>query len=503
MKPLVECVPNFSEGRRIEVIEAIIAAIRAVPGVALLDYSSDADHNRSVLTFVGVPDAVEAAAFAAIKTAASLINMDEHRGEHPRIGATDVVPFVPIRGVTMSECVQIARRLGQRVGEELGIPVYLYERAATRPDRENLANLRKGEYEGLREAIVSDPDRAPDFGPARLGSAGATVIGARAPLIAYNIYLNTDDVEIANRIARAIRHSSGGLRYAKALGLLVEGRAQVSINLTDYTHTPIHRVQELVRTEAGRHGCQIAFSELIGMIPEQALIDSARWYLQLDRFTEDQILEWKIARAESETLAPDDFIDRVASDDPTVGGGSTAALAGALSAALAAMVARTTLGKKKYADVETAMQAAIAESDALRAELARTIDADSAAFQQVMDAYRLDKGDPARAAAIQSALKHAAEVPLRTAELAVRALEQLQVVAGQGNVNAATDAAAGAHMALAAVEAAALNVLVNVQGLEDMVAAAELRDAVTALRERGRTLAAEVLALTASRSGLG
>jgi formiminotetrahydrofolate cyclodeaminase len=238
------------------------------------------------------------------------------------------------------------------------------------------------------------------------------------------------------------------------------------------------------------------------MIPEQALIDSARWYLQLDRFTEDQILEWKIAKAESETLAPDDFIDRVASDDPTVGGGSTAALAGALAAALAAMVARTTLGKKKYADVQQTMQAATAESDALRAELARTIDADSAAFQRVMEAYRLDKDDPVRAVAIQSALKHAAEVPLRTAELAVRALEQLRVVAGQGNVNAATDAAAGAHMALAAVEAAALNVLVNANGLEDMVATAELREAVTALRERGRTLAAEVLALTASRSGL-
>lgn len=502
MRPLVECVPNFSEGRRPEVVEAIVNAVRSVPGVAVLDYSLDADHNRSVLTFVGPPDAVEAAAFAAIKTAAQLIDMTQHRGEHPRIGATDVVPFVPIRGVTMEDCVAMARRLGQRVGDELGIPVYLYERAATRPDRENLANIRKGEYEGLREAIKSDPDRAPDFGPCELGRAGATVIGARAPLIAYNVYLNTDDVEIADKIARAIRHSSGGLRYVKALGLLVEGRAQVSMNLTDYTHTPIHRVQEMIKTEAARYGCQIAFSELIGMIPERALVDSARWYLQLDRFSEDQILEWKIQQAEAAILAPERFIEAVASDDPTVGGGTVAALAGALAAALAAMVARTTLGKKKYAEAEPLMRTAIEQADALRAALTQAISADSAAFKQVMEAYRLDKDDPSRAGAIQSALKRAAEVPLHTAHLAVQALEQLKVVAEHGNVNAATDAASGAHMALAAIEAAALNVLVNVRGLEDQAVAQTLRQEIAALRERGRALAAEVLEAAMERAGL-
>ncbi len=502
MRPLVECVPNFSEGRRPEVVEAIVNAVRSVPGVAVLDYSLDADHNRSVLTFVGPPDAVEAAAFAAIKTAAQLIDMTQHQGEHPRIGATDVVPFVPIRGVTMEDCVAMARRLGQRVGEELGIPVYLYERAATRPDRENLANVRKGEYEGLREAIKSDPARAPDFGPRELGRAGATVIGARAPLIAYNVYLNTDDVEIANKIARAIRHSSGGLRYVKALGLLVEGRAQVSMNLTDYTRTPIHRVQEMIKAEAARYGCQIAFSELIGMIPEQALIDSARWYLQLDRFSEGQILEWKIQQAEAATLAPERFIEAVASDDPTVGGGTVAALAGALAAALAAMVARTTLGKKKYAEVEPLMRTVIEQADALRVALTQAISADSVAFKQVMEAYRLDKDDPSRTGAIQTALKHAAEVPLHTARLAVQALEQLKVVAMHGNVNAATDAASGAHVALAAVEAAALNVLINVQGLEDQATAQTLRQEVSALREQGRALAAEVLAAAMERAGL-
>jgi len=213
---LIECVPNFSEGRRPEVIAQIVAAISAVPGVTVLDTSSDADHNRTVVTFIGAPEPVEQAAYAAIAAAARLINLDEHRGEHPRIGATDVVPFVPLRGATMADCVAIARRLGERVGRELGIPVYLYEAAATRPERQNLAAIRAGEYEGLKESIAADPDRAPDFGPAALGPAGATVIGARAFLIAFNVYLNTADVRIADRIARAVRHSSGGLHFDKA-----------------------------------------------------------------------------------------------------------------------------------------------------------------------------------------------------------------------------------------------------------------------------------------------
>src|SRR5574341_2462177 len=280
MKPLVECIPNFSEGRRREVVEAIVEAVRRVPGAAVLDYSLDADHNRSVLTYIWTLNTFEQEAFNAIKQAAELIDMTQHSGEHPRIRATDVFPFVQILGIEMKDCVEIARRVGKRVGEELGIPVYLYEKAATRPDRENLANLRKGEYEGLRDAIKTAPDRVPDFGPVELGPAGATVIGARAPLIAYNVYLNTDDVEIASKVAKAIRHSSGGLRYVKALGLSVEGRAQVSMNLTDYTRTPIHRAQDLIRSEAARYGCAIAFAELIGLIPEQALVDAARWYLQ-------------------------------------------------------------------------------------------------------------------------------------------------------------------------------------------------------------------------------
>ncbi len=502
MQPLVECIPNFSEGRRPEVVEAIADAVRGTPGVTLLDYSSDADHNRSVLTFVGTPGDIEVAAFAAIKTAAELIDMTQHSGEHPRIGATDVVPFVPIRGVEMANCAVIARRLGQRVGDELGIPVYLYERAATRPDRENLANLRKGEYEGLREAIRTDPDRAPDFGPAELGTAGATVIGARAPLIAYNVYLNTDDVEAARKIARAVRHSGGGLRFVKALGLLVDGRAQVSMNLTDYTRTPVQRVQELIRVEAARYGYRITQAELIGLIPEQALVDAARWYLQLDLFEDDQILEWRIQAAEAADLMPHAFLDAVADGKPTPGGGSVAALAGALASALVGMVARLTVGKKKYADVEEAMQEVARLSDRLRADLTAAISDDSAAFRKVMDAYRRDKDDPSRTAAIQEALRRAADVPLQTARLSLRAMEQLKVVVEQGNVNAVTDGAVGARMALAAVEGAALNVLVNLQSMDDEAAVKAYHDEITSLRESGRALAAEIASLAEGRLGL-
>jgi glutamate formiminotransferase len=295
MKKIIECVPNFSEGHRKEIIDEIVGALASVEGVRVLDVQSDADHNRSVVTLVGDPEAVEEAAFQGIERAARLIDMDQHQGEHPRMGATDVVPFVPIAGVTMADCVEMARRLGERVGRELAIPVYLYEEAASRPERRNLADVRRGEYEGLKVEIETDPHRAPDFGPARVGKAGATAIGARPPLVAFNVYLNTDDVAIAKAIARAVRHSSGGLRYVKALGLLVEGRAQVSMNLTDHRQTPIHRVVEMIRREAARYGVTIVSSEVVGLLPNEALLDAARFYLQLVDFSSDQILENRLA----------------------------------------------------------------------------------------------------------------------------------------------------------------------------------------------------------------
>lgn len=291
MQQIVECVPNFSEGRRREVVDAIVAAIAAVPGVQVLDVQSDADHNRSVVTFVGEPEAVLEGAFQGARRAAELIDLNIQRGEHPRIGATDVVPFIPVRGVTMDDCVQLARRLGQRIGDELAIPVYLYAKAAARPERESLPAVRKGQFEGLRELIGCDPAREPDFGPRRLGPAGATAVGARPFLIAFNIYLNTADVEIAKKIAKTLRFSSGGLRYVQAMGMSVEGQAQVSMNLTDFHQTAIHTVVEMVRREAARYGAAITRSELVGLLPQQALLDAACWYLQLDGFTPEQVLE--------------------------------------------------------------------------------------------------------------------------------------------------------------------------------------------------------------------
>ncbi len=291
MKRIVECVPNFSEGRRQDVIDRIVAAMAQVEGVHVLDVQSDLDHNRSVVTAVGVPSAMAEMAFRGIAKAAELIDLDHHRGGHPRIGAMDVVPFVPVRGVDLEDCAALARQLGARVGEELGIPVYLYEEAALRPERRNLADLRRGEYEGLRNEIASDSSRVPDYGPRELGTAGATAIGARPPLVAFNVYLSTSDVGPAKAIARAVRHSTGGLRFIKALGLLVEGQAQVSMNLTDYNRTPIHRVLELIRVEAARYGINITRSEIVGLLPSQALLDAARFYLQLHGFSPEQILE--------------------------------------------------------------------------------------------------------------------------------------------------------------------------------------------------------------------
>lgn len=531
--PLIECVPNFSEGRRPEVIQAIVEAITNTGGVRLLDTSSDKDHNRTVVTFVGNPAAVEEAAYAGIRTAAQHIDLDVHRGEHPRIGATDVVPFIPIQDATLEDCVAIANRLGRRVGQ-LGIPVYLYEAAATRPERENLENVRRGEYEGLKDAIKTDPARLPDYGPSQLGKAGATVIGARPPLVAFNVYLTTDNVEIAKKIAKAIRHSSGGLRYVKALGLLVEGKAQVSMNLTNFEKTPIYRVVEMVRREAQRYGVNIAFSELIGLAPTEALVDSARWYLQLDLFQPDQLLERRLqmvpeSQREQATriieppVPPDativsgslarpatqrerslsGFMGEVAQGTATPGGGAVAALAGALGASLAEMVGRLTTGKKKYAAVEPEISSAITTAEGLRAKLIDAIDRDIAAYSAVMDAYRRNKeGAPDGAQQIQVAMREAAEVPLRVMQLALEVMWVTRTVADKGNINAATDAAVASQMALAALEGAALNVRVNVKDLTDADVASHLRETVTRLINEARSLSAEVLSIAETRAGL-
>jgi glutamate formiminotransferase len=293
---LIECIPNVSEGRRPDVVAALVRAVRDTPGVRLLDHSADASHNRSVLTFVGDAAAVRGAVLALFEAALAAIDLRVHKGEHPRLGAVDVVPFVPIEGVTMAECVALAREVGREVADRFAVPVYLYEEASETPTRKNLEDIRRGEFEGL-PAKMASPGWAPDFGPpAPHPAAGAAVIGARMPLIAYNINLNTDRLDVAKRIASAIRHSSGGLRYVKAMGVMLEDRrlAQVSINLTNYQKTPIHRVFDMVAREAARHGVSVLESEIVGLVPSAALLDAAAHYLQLERFTADQVLENKL-----------------------------------------------------------------------------------------------------------------------------------------------------------------------------------------------------------------
>ncbi|UCD92025.1 MAG: glutamate formimidoyltransferase [Methanobacteriota archaeon] len=297
MTGIVECVPNFSEGRRKEVVDAIADAARNVQGVRVLDVEMDPSHNRAVLTFVGEPDKVREAAFACASKAAEQIDLNNHTGEHPRVGATDVIPFIPISDVTMHDCVELAKSLGAEIAEKLGIPVYLYEEAATRPERKNLAKVREGQFEGLKEEIKTNPDRAPDFGPSELHpTAGATVVGAREPLIAYNINLGTGDVKIAKAIAKAVRFSSGGLKHVKALGFETdrENVVQVSMNLVNYKETSIFKVFEMVNSEAEKHGASVIGSEIVGLVPENALVDCAEQYLMLEDFEKSQILEYKL-----------------------------------------------------------------------------------------------------------------------------------------------------------------------------------------------------------------
>lgn len=292
MGKLVECVPNFSEGQRPEVIAAIVNEVKNVPGVSLLNVNSDASHNRTVVTFVGEPQAAKQAAFKACAKAAELIDLEQHKGEHPRIGATDVIPFIPVSDITMEECVELANELGREIGEKLNIPVYMYEAAAKTPARVKLPDVRKGEYEGLKTAIAT-PERKPDYGPACMPSAGATVVGARQFLIAYNINLSTSDVSIAKKIATSIREAKGGYKYCRAMGVMIEDRnmAQVTINMVDYTGTPLHRVFETVKSEAARYGVNVIGSEIVGMVPLQALIDTADFYLRFEGFDRKQVLE--------------------------------------------------------------------------------------------------------------------------------------------------------------------------------------------------------------------
>jgi glutamate formiminotransferase len=466
-RQLVECVPNFSEGRDAAKMDAIVQAILATPDVVLLDRESDADHNRSVLTFVGPPAAVEEAAVRGVSKAVELIDLTEHTGAHPRIGAADVVPFIPIEGVTLEECVRMAERVANTIWNRLRVPVYLYESAARRPDRVNLENIRRGQFEALVKEMGAVADRAPDVGDAVCHpTAGATVVGARKFLIAYNVNLGTPDVAIAKKIARAIRFSTGGFRFVKSMGVMLGTRnlAQVSINLTDFEQTPLHLVFETVRREAERWGVPVVGSEIVGLIPKKAIEMSAEYFLRFENFRPELVLENRVAEATGARSGLPEFLDALAAPTATPGGGSASAAAAAMAAALGAMVTR--LSKQ---DPEPF------ESD--RRFFTAAVDRDAEAFQKVMAAYKRPKDE--RAPYVEEALHGAAEVPLQVLERATEMQARLEALAIPAKFG--SDLAVAKALTVAARAGVLENVRINLDSIADAAFKAEIEQRLKAL----------------------
>jgi len=484
MSTLVECVPNFSEGRDSGKVDAIVAAMK-VDGVFLLDREMDADHNRCVITLVGEREAIQEAAIRGAGKAAELIDLNVHKGAHPRMGATDVVPFIPIDGVTIEDCVAMARHVGEEIWKRYQIPVYLYEAAARTPERQNLENIRRGQFEGIRAEIATNAARKPDFGEARVhATAGATVVGARKFLIAYNVFLNTPDVEIAKKIAKAVRFSNGGMRFVKGAGFLVRGLAQVSMNLTDFEQTPVHRVFEMVKREAARYGVAPVSSEIVGLIPKKALEQAAEWFLQVENFDSSLILENRLAAVMSGKMAVgglragvEPFVEQLAAPTATPGGGSAAAAAGAMAAGLAAMVASMSRGKKAYLQYEAQLSEAIARLGALREELKAAIDADAESYNAVMKAYKLAKtvSPQEGEALIEAGLKQATSVPLGVAEKSHEVARMAANLEAITNPNMKSDLTTAQALARAAITGALANVEINLASLKDQAFAAEVR----------------------------
>jgi len=549
MIQLVECVPNFSEGRDKKIIDAIADAVRQTAGAKLLDVDPGADTNRTVYTFVGSPEAVAEAAFQAAKKAYELIDMSKHSGAHPRMGAMDVCPFVPVTGVTMEDCVAIARQVGQRLGDELEVPVYLYEFAATSPERQSLAEIRAGEYEAL-EAKLADPKWKPDYGPAKLKPKwGASVVGAREFLIAYNVNLNTRDKKLANEIALNIREGGrakkddkgntvkdekgrtvkvpGKHKAVRAIGWYIDSyrQAQVSINLINYNVTPLHVVFDSACEEAAKLGLRVTGSELVGLIPLKPMLDAGRHYLkkqgksagvpeaelveiavkslgldQLGPFEPDKkIIEYNFEKHRPLiSLSAKGFADEVSTESPAPGGGSVAALAGSLAAALAAMVANLTVGKKGYEKAWQGMADMAEQAQAVKDQLLRAVDDDTEAFNELMEAMRLPKATneqkAAREAAMEQGYQKAAAVPLETARACLKALELAAQAAEQGNANSASDAGVAALMARAGVEGAALNVLINLGSIKDQAFRQDHAQKAEALVRQAEQLCAKTVA---------
>src|SRR5437868_10743621 len=482
MSTLLECVPTFSEGRHKARVDAIVDAMK-IDGVYLLDREMDADHNRCVITLVGEREPIQEAAIRGGGKAAELIDLTKHQGAHPRMGAADVVPFIPIEGVTIEDCVAMARHVGAEIWRRYQIPVYLYEAAATTPERQNLENIRRGQFEGIRDEIGTNPARKPDFGEPRVHpTAGATVVGARKFLIAYNVFLNTPDVDIAKKIAKAVRFSSGGMRFVKGAGFLVRGLAQVSMNLTDFEQTPVHRVFELVKREAARYGVIPVSSEIVGLIPKKALEQAAEWFLQVENFDSSLILENRLAAVMGGKMAVgglragvEPFVEQLAAPTATPGGGSAAAAAGAMAAGLAHMVASMSRGKKAYLQYETELSASIARLSRLREDLKAAIDADAESFNMVMKAYKAAKQSADADGLIDVALKQATSVPLGVAERAREVAEIADKLKPITNPNMKSDLTTASALARAAIEGALANVDINLESLKDQGFVSEMR----------------------------
>jgi glutamate formiminotransferase / formiminotetrahydrofolate cyclodeaminase len=502
MSRLIECVPNFSEGRDPAKIEAIVSTMSAVPGVYILGREMDADHHRCVVTMAGEPDAVAEAAILGAGKAMQLIDLNEHSGAHPRVGATDVIPFIPIEGVTLEDCVALARRVGEELWKRYRIPVFFYEAAATRPDRVNLENVRRGQFEGLREQLKNNHDRQPDIGEPKLHpTAGVTVVGARKFLVAYNVNLNTADVGIANKIAKAIRFSSGGLRYVKSMGVELKARnlAQVSINLTDFEQTPMHRVYEMVKREAERYGVTPVGSEIVGLVPKKAIEMAADFFLQLEDFSPSQVFENKLAAALSGAPAENSentklaklarpFLDAVAAPSPTPGGGSVSAFAGASAAALGQMVAALSRKKKSQAAFVDKLSE---ELDVLRKTgdaLTAAIDRDALAYDEVLKAFKLPQTSPdeikLRKQEVERATRGATEVPLEVAERTVALFEQLGQLHAIAAASMRSDLQVAQLMANAGARGALANVEINLDGINDTGFVQSVREKLVTLRSR-------------------
>src|SRR5947209_7102611 len=490
MSTLVQCVPKFSEGRDKARVDAIIEAMK-IDGVFLLDREMDTDHNRCVITLVGKREAIQEAAVRGVGKATELIDLNQHQGAHPRMGAADVVPFIPIEGVSIEDCVTMARHVGEQIWKRYQVPVYLYEAAAASPERQNLENIRRGQFEGIRDEIATNAARKPDFGDLCLHkTAGACVVGARKFLIAYNIFLDTANVDIAKKVAKAVRFSTGGLRFVKAAGFLVRGQAQVSMNLTDFEQTPIHRVFEMVRSEAARYGARPTSSEIVGLIPKKALEAAAEFFLQIENFDSSLILENRLSAVMGGKAAVggfragvEPFIEQLAAPVATPGGGSAAAASGAMAAGLAVMVATMSRGKKAYAQYERQLSEAISRLSHLREELKAAIDADAESYKSVMDAYKKGKESAAADGLIASALKQATLVPLGVAERAREVRRIAEELRSITNPSMKSDLVTASALARAAIEGAMANVEINLESLKDETFTAKVRAQVVALQK--------------------